>query len=165
MLRKESAVGAALTSVKTPLVEFERRALEALRSAGLRLTAPRRAVVSLLARSVTACSPAEIFERLDGEAHHVDRATVYRVLETLRACGLVHDVHAAGGYRACEPGHDPSTCHHHVVCRCCGAIEEVDCGGLDPLIEALARSTRFHIDEHRLEFIGTCDACARGSAR
>ena len=88
---------------------------EPLRQAGLKSTPGRRAVLEVLARTASPLSPEQIQTKVGSEV--CDRATVYRILESLGEAGLVQRVILAGKtlYLPEESSHH----HHHIVCRKC----------------------------------------------
>ena len=92
-------------------------------------------------------------ERLgDGSAQ-----TVYNVLRTLAEVGLVRRIEPAGrpGLYELRVGDN----HHHVVCRYCDAIADVDCAvGETPCLTA-ADNSGYAIDEAEVIFWGRCPAC------
>jgi Fur family ferric uptake transcriptional regulator len=132
----------------------------ALRRAGLRVTAPRLAVLTALAAEGSHSSVdtlvSVVRERLgDGSAQ-----TVYNVLRTLTEADLVRRIEPAGrpGLYELRVGDN----HHHAVCRDCGAIADVECAvGEAPCLSA-ADSSGFEIDEAEIIFWGRCPECARG---
>ena len=88
-----------------------------------------------------------------------DSSTVYRTLELLQRLGLVTATDLGGGrvrYHPLEKGH-----HHHLVCRECGTIIDLDESLLAPLKEALLREHRFIADLRHLAILGRCVNCAK----
>jgi Fur family ferric uptake transcriptional regulator len=134
-------------------------AAAALRRVGLRVTAPRLAVLTALAAgaphsSVDAVVSA-VRERLgDGSAQ-----TVYNVLRTLTDVGLVRRIEPAGrpGLYELRVGDN----HHHVVCRRCDAIADVDCAVGDTPCLTAADDSGYLIDEAEVIFWGRCPECAK----
>jgi Fur family ferric uptake transcriptional regulator len=129
-----------------------------LRGAGLRVTGPRLAVLSALAdRShvdvETVRSAAA--ESLGG----VSTQAVYDVLHAFTAAGLVRRIEPAGSPALFETRvHDN---HHHVVCRGCGAVADVDCVvGAAPCLEP-STASGFLVDEAEVTFWGECSDCQR----
>ncbi len=127
-----------------------------IRKAGLRVTGQRMALLGTLATARGPKTAEEIKERIGT----IDLVTVYRNLQQLLSAGLVREVRfkdASLRYELAGESH-----HHHVVCVGCGLIDELaDCdfGALQK--KALKSSKRFAtIDEHALEFFGTCRTCA-----
>lgn len=82
---------------------------------------------------------------------------VYNNLHALGAAGLLRRIEPAGGPARYEARVGDN--HHHVVCRRCAAISDVDCAtGLAPCLEA-SDTSGFSIDEAEVTFWGTCPTC------
>jgi Fe2+ or Zn2+ uptake regulation protein len=87
----------------------------------------------------------------------LDRMTLYRTLELLENQGLVHRLAFTGEYLRCQLG--GSGCHHHLVCRRCGLVQEVHCLGMAAVERAAAATNHFRIGYHLVEFVGLCPQC------
>ncbi|MEV4620609.1 Fur family transcriptional regulator [Asanoa sp. NPDC049573] len=128
-----------------------------LRSVSLRVTRPRLAVLAVLNdhRHVDA----ETVLALVRAGHpEVSRQTVYDVLRALTNTGLVRRIQPAGATARYEARVADN--HHHVVCRSCGAIADVDCVvGHAPCLTA-SGDHGFVIDEAEVVLWGSCPACA-----
>ena len=142
-------------------------ALRILKSRGYRITQPRRKVLELLSKTETALSPYEIKDLLDTAGEKVDTVSIYRILECLEENHLIHRILTSGKVHKCnledeEDCHleQEDHCHHNLICRSCGAIEEVHCPGLSPLEKDLAQQAGFTIEAHHLEFSGLCRKCS-----
>jgi Fur family ferric uptake transcriptional regulator len=137
-------------------------AAAALRRAGLRVTAARLAVLTALTTgaphtSVDAVVSA-VRERLgDGSAQ-----TVYNVLRTFTDVGLVRRIEPAGrpGLYELRAGDN----HHHIICRGCGAIADVDCAVGDTPCLTAADDSGYEIDEAEVIYWGRCPACVAAGA-
>ena len=128
----------------------------AVRSAGLRVTAPRVAVLSEVTegKHVTAEQIAQAVRERDGT---ISTQAVYDVLRALTQAGLVRRIEPAGSPARYETRVADN--HHHVVCRSCGAITDVDCVvGEQPCLSP-AQAGGFLIDEAEVTFWGLCPAC------
>jgi len=127
-----------------------------LRATGLRTTRPRVAVVEVLAggRHLTADAVAvAVRSQLGG----VSKQAVYDVLAALGQAGLVRRVEPAGSPALFEARVGDN--HHHVVCRGCGAVADVDCAtGAAPCLEPSATGG-FTVDEAEVTFWGHCPSC------
>lgn len=139
-------------------VTFELLA-ERLRASGLRITGPRRLVLSVLAERheshLTAPSIAEI---LSGT---VDPATVYRTLDMLEAAGVLTHGHLGHGPAVYHFADEPP--HQHLVCSRCGVAVEVDIEDIRlGLVEMTAR-TGFVPDPTHFALSGTCADCVAGT--
>lgn len=140
---------------------YAERALAALRMAGLRITRPRRSIVELLERTRTPLTAGAIHEALRKRRIAIDLASVYRTLAVLETQSLIHRLSVVEGVIRCEPGFAGAQCHHHIVCRRCGEAKEFRCDGLGALRGELMRTTHWRGEEHRIELLGLCPACAR----
>jgi Fur family transcriptional regulator, stress-responsive regulator len=94
----------------------------------------------------------------------VSTQAVYDVLAALSTAGLIRRIEPAGSPARYEARTGDN--HHHIVCRQCGEIADVDCAvGETPCLTA-QDSHGFVIDEAEVTYWGTCPACttATGSA-
>jgi Fur family transcriptional regulator, stress-responsive regulator len=132
-----------------------------LRAAGLRVTRPRTAVLSAVHQHPHADTDSIIgFVRQDsGDVSH---QAVYDVLRALTATGLVRRIQPTGSLARYEARVGDN--HHHVVCRSCGAIDDVDCAvGEAPCLTASGDSG-YEIDEAEVIYWGRCPQCLSPSA-
>ncbi|GAA1554285.1 Fur family transcriptional regulator [Actinomadura kijaniata] len=129
---------------------------DALRGAGLRVTAARVAILETV-RAGDHLGVEAITEGTRGRVGHVSTQAVYEALHALTAAGLVRRVEPAGGPARFEGRVGDN--HHHLVCRRCGAIEDVDCvRGRAPCLDP-ADDAGFRVDEADVTFWGLCPAC------
>lgn len=136
---------------------------EVLRRAGLRVTAPRLTVLQVLAETTGHPDADAIAEAARARLGALSTQAVYDVLHALRRTGLVRQIEPAGGPARFEARVGDN--HHHVVCRSCGAIADVDCAvGLAPCLEP-STAHGYLIDEAEIVFWGFCPGCRRGAAR
>jgi len=128
-----------------------------LRSAGLRATRPRLAVLGFL-RQNWGChlSAEQVTAGLAEAGEALLRGSVYNVLGSLVAAGLVIVADAGPGRALYEAS---GTWHHHFVCRSCREVSDVPCvTGTMPCLEAeLAGAV---VDQAQVIFRGLCPACA-----
>jgi Fe2+ or Zn2+ uptake regulation protein len=130
---------------------------EMLRGAGLRVTRPRMAVLA----AVHAHPHAET-ESIIGAVRvalpTVSHQAVYDSLHTLTAAGLLRCIQPSGLVARYEARVGDN--HHHLVCRSCGAIVDVDCAvGAAPCLTA-ADDHGFVIDEAEVIHWGVCPDCS-----
>jgi Fe2+ or Zn2+ uptake regulation protein len=140
------------------LQSYAEAAVSRLRERGLRITRGRRRILDALAATQRPLSPYAIHGLLTDRGEPVDTVSIYRTLETLEENGLVHRLAFSGGYLPCRLEDHPG-CHHHLVCRACGTVEEVDCPGMAAVERGAAAASRFRIERHLVEFVGLCPAC------
>jgi Fe2+ or Zn2+ uptake regulation protein len=134
------------------------QAAVALRRVGLRVTAPRLAVLTALAAEGSHSSVEAVVSVVRERLGDGSPQTVYNVLNTLTDAGLVRRIEPAGrpGLYELRVGDN----HHHVVCRSCDAIADVECAvGETPCLTA-ADDSGFEIDEAEVIFWGRCPECA-----
>ncbi|HEY4097390.1 MAG TPA: Fur family transcriptional regulator [Baekduia sp.] len=137
--------------------EYERL----LRGASLRVTRPRVAVLAAVhghPHADTSSILGVVRERL-GEVSH---QAVYDVLGALTDAGLVRRIQPPGSAARYESRVGDN--HHHVVCRSCGSIADVDCAvGEAPCLTA-AESHGYTIDEAEVIYWGLCPDCSAASS-
>lgn len=134
---------------------------EMLRGADLRVTQPRLAVLSAVFQNPHADAHAITLTVRDGLGE-VSHQTIYNALGALTGAGLL---------RLIQPPDSPARYesrvrdnHHHLVCRTCGAIEDVDCAvGAVPCLTP-SDDHGFEIDEAEVVFRGICPRCSQTSA-
>ncbi|WP_197381645.1 Fur family transcriptional regulator [Mycolicibacterium mengxianglii] len=130
---------------------------EQLRSADLRVTRPRVAVLEAVHAHPHADTES-IFGAVRSALPEVSRQAVYDVLNALTAVGLVRRIQPSGSVARYESRVGDN--HHHVVCRCCGVIADVDCAvGEAPCLIA-SDDQGFVIDEAEVIYWGVCPGCA-----
>jgi Fe2+ or Zn2+ uptake regulation protein len=127
-----------------------------LREHGLRVTRPRLAVLAVLAEGGH-LEVDEVAERVRRRLDSVSTQAVYDVLGALARAGLARRIEPAGSPARYEARVGDN--HHHVVCRGCGSVADVDCavGGAPCLDPSNARG--FEVDEAEVTFWGLCPAC------
>ncbi|MEU5098067.1 Fur family transcriptional regulator [Streptomyces sp. NPDC020996] len=131
-----------------------------LRAAALRVTRPRLAVLSAVhghphadTDSITRIAR----EHLGAVSHQA----VYDVLRVLTAAGLLRRIEPPGSVARYEARVGDN--HHHLVCRSCGVIADVDCAvGTAPCLTA-SDDQGFVVDEAEIVYWGLCPDCSTGS--
>lgn len=132
--------------------DFERM----LRESALRVTSPRLAVLSVVHEHPHADTES-IIDHVRAELGAVSVQAVYDVLKALAGAGLVRRIQPQGSVARYETRVGDN--HHHVVCRSCGAIADVDCAvGHAPCLTASA-DHGFSIDEAEVVYWGQCAEC------
>ncbi|MFC6154675.1 Fur family transcriptional regulator [Nocardioides yefusunii] len=130
---------------------------ELLRGASLRVTRPRLAVLRALAAAPHADADT-VLKMVRADIGSVSTQAVYDVLGALTEAGIVRRIEPQGSPARFETRVGDN--HHHVVCRTCGAIGDVDCAvGHTPCLTA-SDDRGFTIDEAEVVYWGTCPACS-----
>ena len=134
-------------------VEYERM----LRDAALRVTGPRLAVLDAVhthPHSDTDSLIGVVRAALPSVSHQA----VYDVLRALTTAGLVRRIQPSGSVARYEARVGDN--HHHVVCRSCGTIADVDCAVGEAPCLAASEDRGFVIDEAEVTYWGLCRECA-----
>lgn len=142
-----------MVTVDTSSLDVE----EALRARGLRVTRPRLAVIAALEHAPHADTDT-VAELARTSLGAVSIQAVYDVLRALTDAGLVRRIEPAGSPARYELRIGDN--HHHVVCRSCGVIADVDCAvGEAPCLDP-SESHGFVVDEAEVTYWGLCPACS-----
>jgi Fur family ferric uptake transcriptional regulator len=139
------------------LVTDARNLQQSLRSAGLRVTQPRVVVYDVVQAQPHGDTDS-IIRAARRDLPDVSHQTVYDVLRVLTGAGLVRRIQPAGLVARYEARVGDN--HHHVVCRACGTIADVDCAvGEAPCLTS-DTDHGFRIDEAEVVFWGLCPTCS-----
>jgi Fur family ferric uptake transcriptional regulator len=140
-----------------PTSDFERL----LREASLRVTRPRLAVLTAVHQHPHADTDS-IINAVRADLTDVSHQAVYDVLRALTAKGLLRRIQPPGSVARYEARVGDN--HHHLVCRSCGTIADVDCAvGETPCLTA-ADDQGFAIDEAEVVYWGRCPDCAAAAS-
>jgi Fur family ferric uptake transcriptional regulator len=128
-----------------------------LRGAALRVTRPRVAVLSAVHDRPHADTDS-IIGAVRAASGGVSHQAVYDVLRALTGAGLLRRIEPPGSVARYEARVGDN--HHHIVCRSCGAIADVDCAvGAAPCLTA-SEDHGFTIDEAEVIYRGLCPECS-----
>jgi Fur family transcriptional regulator, ferric uptake regulator len=136
---------------------------EMLARQGVRLTAPRRAVVDVLVAYHAPLSVAEIHANLNNR--RINLVSVYRTVALLVKLGLVRLADESKGTQRFELAEAFTGHHHHLVCQECGQVQDLEgCWLGEEMLRALHRHVqrlrRFRVTTHDLKFFGLCRECS-----
>jgi Fur family transcriptional regulator, stress-responsive regulator len=141
----------AVTPPQTPTTA------EVLRGVGLRVTAARVALLDAV-REGDHLGVEAITAGVRDRVGHVSLQAVYEALHALTAAGLVRRIEPAGSPALFERRVGDN--HHHIVCRSCGVVADVDCAvGEAPCLTA-SDDHGFSIDEAEVVYWGLCPGCS-----
>jgi len=130
---------------------------ELLRSRGLRVTRPRLAVLDVLDATPGHLDVEQITAQVRSRLDSVSVQAVYDVLGALSRAGLARRIEPAGSPARFERRAGDN--HHHIVCRGCGEIGDVDCAvGSAPCLDP-SQAHGYEVDEAEVTFWGLCPAC------
>ncbi len=133
-----------------------------LRAAGQRVTPQRLIILGAFVDPDEHLSAEEVYERVEPQVPGVNRSTVYRTLETFRDLGLICETDLGGGtreYQLLEQNR-----HHHLICRSCRHMSELDDDLVRPLRAAISERHGFQVTIDHLALFGLCSHCARVAA-
>ncbi|MER8225111.1 Fur family transcriptional regulator [Streptomyces sp. NPDC094143] len=144
-----------MTAPRTPTTAEE------LRGAGLRVTAARVALLETV-RDGDHLGAEAIASEVRGRVGHISVQAVYEGLHALTAAGLIRRLEPPGSPALYEGRVGDN--HHHLVCRSCGAVADVDCAvGHAPCLTA-SDDRGFAVDEAEVIYWGLCPGCSTASS-
>ena len=129
----------------------------ALRRRGQRVTPQRLGVARVMDRAQRHVTAEQVFDEVGELMPGVSLPTVYATLELLRDLGLVERVPTEGGAVVYDPRTED---HHHLVCRRCGTIADVDTEVGTGGIIAAAEAAGFTPLTTQVVVRGLCAGCA-----
>ncbi|MFG3661658.1 Fur family transcriptional regulator [Streptomyces sp. NPDC047706] len=134
---------------------------EELRGAGLRVTAARVALLETV-RAGDHLGVEAIASGVRERVGHISLQAVYEALHALTAAGLVRRIEPAGSPARYEGRVGDN--HHHLVCRSCGTVTDVECAtGEAPCLTA-SNDHGFSVDEAEVIYWGLCPECSTRSS-
>ncbi len=132
-----------------------------LRAAALRVTRPRQVVLAAVYAHAHADTDS-IIGAVRRDLPDVSQQAVYDVLRALTDAGLVRRIQPSGLVARYESRVGDN--HHHVVCRSCGVIADVDCAVGDTPCLTASDDRGFWIDEAEVIYWGVCSICSTAQA-
>ncbi len=127
-----------------------------LREHGLQVTAQRLAVLAAVAETPHGTAD-DVAQTVRAKIGTISRQAVYGALGILADRGLVRRIQPAGSPARFESRVGDN--HHHVICRSCGTVADVDCAvGEAPCLDAVD-DAGFEIDEAEVIYWGRCPTC------
>ena len=137
--------------------------IERLRTQGYRITTQRRLVLEVLleAGCEAHChfSHEDVTQRLEARGIDLDATTVYRILQWLKAAGIVAQTDLGEGHDVYSLlGEVP---HHHLICLNCGAVIDAGDEPFEPLRAALEAQYGFQARIEHFAIFGLCADCAK----
>jgi Fe2+ or Zn2+ uptake regulation protein len=131
--------------------------IAALRERGQRVTLPRLLVHRHVRRHDDHVTPERIHAELAREHPGLSPATIYSTLDLLEELGFLRRVSTPRGGTVYDSRMEE---HHHVICRACGRIEDLDARVDARAAKRAAGSAGFRVDHAQLALSGLCGDCA-----
>lgn len=139
------------------MIDMNPDLLRLIHQHGLRLTPQRKLILDVIHQSGGHLTIDQIYRRVRIQNEGVNLATVYRNLDVLCDLRLVVAADMGGGIRVYEiAGEQP---HHHLVCRSCGAIVQIDHSLVIQMFRQIERYYQFSIDMDHMALFGLCARC------
>lgn len=144
------------------MLDFHETVLQRLRADGQRYTSGRRRIMHTLAEAGRPLTIPMILAREPALA----QSSVYRNLAVLEQVGLVSRISLGDEHAHYELGEVLTDHHHHhLVCRACGRVSDVDLPddaelALDRAVHDIAERLSFVVESHRFDLVGVCGDCA-----
>ena len=125
---------------------------------GARFTAPRSAVLDIIASATQPIGAYDIIKAMPGDTKP---PTVYRALEFWEGEGFIHRIGSLNLYTLCRAGHRHQGAQF-LICKACGMVTETHICSTPDLCTATAKAHGFKMDGWFLELHGLCAACQHG---
>jgi Fur family ferric uptake transcriptional regulator len=133
------------------------RLIDRARQYGLRITRQRAIILQALCELEAHACAENVYDRVTLHRRDVDLSTVYRTLETLHNMGIVSRTDLGRGCAEYEiVGEQP---HHHLICRRCGCMIELDDAYLVPVAENIRQDFDFVPVSSHFAIFGICQSC------
>ena len=136
-----------------------------LKDEGFKLTHLRRNIVEvLLSANGKHMSSEEIYDIVKKDCPEIGLATVYRTLQVLDKLGYTNKLNLDDGCVRYELSLDKNAHnHHHLVCKKCSKIIEVEEDLLDQLEDVIKEKYGFDVENHDVKFNGYCSNCSKSA--
>ena len=137
--------------------DLDAELVSALRERGQRVTMPRLVVHRLIRRGAGHVTPEQVHAALAPAHPGLSPATIYATLELLQDLEIVRRVSTPRGGTLYDGRPDE---HHHIICRVCGRVEDVDAPVDTSAAERAAAAAGFAVDHGQVALTGICRECA-----
>lgn len=124
----------------------------------LSLSHPRLLIYQELSNASSPSSPLEIYQNLLKKKKRVGLTSIYRSLELFESLGMVFKIAYGSSvrYKLCELENH----HHHIVCKACGNVVELNFCDISDWSKKVTESTGYQVVDHQLNFYGFCKDCS-----
>lgn len=123
----------------------------------LSMSHPRLLIYEELANSISPVGPLELYGNLVKKRKKIGLTSIYRSLDLFESLGIVFKITngSAVKYKLCESENH----HHHIICKACGNVAELNFCEISDWSKRVAESTGYQVIDHQLNFLGFCKAC------
>lgn len=144
-------------------IEDRLRQFESLcRERGLALTVQRREILKAVLERDDHPTADQVFDSVKDHIAGLSRTTLYRVLETLIDLGVIRRLHHPGSSARFD---GKITRHHHLVCKTCDRVIDIESRTLDSLQLPSKQRRGFQIEDYSVHFTGVCAECRRRASK
>jgi len=129
-----------------------------LKDKGYKLTGQRRLIIEVFNESHGHYTAQEVFDLVREKSKSINFSTIYRNLELLSDLEIIDKLQLESGishYELCGLEH-----HHHVICKKCGDMQEIDVCPFAGLEEEQLKAIGFKATGHKFEIYGYCSKCS-----
>jgi Fur family ferric uptake transcriptional regulator len=125
----------------------------------LRMSHPRLLVYQELFNAIRPLSPQELYQGLLKKQKRIGLTSIYRSLDLFESLGMVFKIINGSNmkYKLCELENH----HHHIVCKTCGHVVELDFCDISKWSKKVMESTGYQVTDHQLSFYGYCKECQK----
>ena len=130
---------------------------DVFRKKKLSLSHPRLLIYRELSSAPCPLSPLEIYQTLLKKKRKIGLTSIYRSLDLFESLGFVFKMVNGSNvkYKLCESENH----HHHIVCKACGSVVELNFCDISDWSKKVTESTGYQVVDHELNFYGLCQAC------
>jgi Fur family ferric uptake transcriptional regulator len=123
----------------------------------LSLSHPRLLIYQELSDALGPLTPLEIYQSLLKKKKKIGLTSIYRSLELFESLGMVFRIVKGSSvrYKLCELENH----HHHIVCKACGNVVELNFCDISNWSKRVTESTGYQVVDHQLNFFGFCESC------
>jgi Fur family ferric uptake transcriptional regulator len=123
----------------------------------IRMSLPRLLIYKELSAALTPFTPQELYQSLLKKKTKVGLTSIYRTLDLFESLGIVFKIVNGSNvkYKLCESGDH----HHHIVCKTCGEVAELNFCDISQWSKKVRRHTGYQVTDHQLNFYGFCKTC------
>jgi Fur family ferric uptake transcriptional regulator len=123
----------------------------------LRLSHPRFLMFQELSAAEHPYSPQELYQCLLKKQRKIGLTSIYRSLDLFESLGMVFKIvnGSTVKYKLCELEDH----HHHIVCKTCGNVVELNFCDISDWSKKVTESTGYQVIDHQLNFYGYCKEC------
>jgi Fur family peroxide stress response transcriptional regulator len=138
--------------------EFVEKFREDCRAHGLAFTHQRQVIFQAILSARDHPTPEAVYEKVRRQIPSISLGTVYKNIHTFLEAGMLQEVSLHHGSLRIDARTDP---HHHLVCRVCRSIIDLDEHDVEPVRVRRQLPAGFHIERQNVEIVGVCESCSR----